>query len=319
MAGTNNFLQFNPSKTNQSTDINYQNSSYRSGGIPSVPSAAPSTIHNKLYYQVSIMAVAIAQMLANRNYDVSDATLSDLINVLDTLADKNTVLPLSGGTMTGHIVLPGNPTVDKQAAPKQYVDTRLPLAGGTLTGPLLLARQPQVLMEAATKQYVDNIQIVPIGAIFWFARATAPSGYVIANGQLLSRTAYANLWTEAQNFLVSDATWNTGYYGYYSSGNGSSTFRVPSLVDRTAIGGGGNFPIGSAGGEITHRLTVAEIPSHNHFNHPPSSVTDVGGGKCTEGSIEQEAGIYWYTENTGGDQPHNNMQPYTSLLPCIKI
>lgn len=319
MAGTNNFLQFNPSKTNQSTDINYQNSTYRSGGIPTIPGAAPSTVHNKLYYQVSIMVTAVAQMLANRGYNISDDNLNDLIAALDTLADKNTVLPLSGGTMTGPIVLPGNPTTDKHAAPKQYVDTRLPLAGGTLTGPLLLSRQPQVLMEAATKQYVDGIQTVPTGAIFWFARSTPPSGYVVANGQALSRSTYANLWAEAQNFLVSDVTWNAGNYGYYSSGNGSTTFRVPSLVDRTAIGGGGRFSMGSAGGEVTHTLTVAEMPSHNHYNHPPSSVTDVGGGKCTEGSIEQEAGIYWYTEYTGGNQPHNNMQPYVALLPCIKF
>ena len=32
-------------------------------------------------------------------------------------------VPLSGGTMTGPLVLPGNPTANLQAAPKQYIDS----------------------------------------------------------------------------------------------------------------------------------------------------------------------------------------------------
>lgn len=37
-------------------------------------------------------------------------------------ATANAALPKSGGTMTGPIVLPGNPNANLQAAPKQYVD-----------------------------------------------------------------------------------------------------------------------------------------------------------------------------------------------------
>jgi hypothetical protein len=43
-------------------------------------------------------------------------------------------LATAGGTMTGPIVLAGNPASALHATPKQYVDTMLPLAGGTLTG-----------------------------------------------------------------------------------------------------------------------------------------------------------------------------------------
>ena len=43
-------------------------------------------------------------------------------------------LPTTGGTMTGAIVLPGDPSTSLQAAPKQYADTKLPLAGATMTG-----------------------------------------------------------------------------------------------------------------------------------------------------------------------------------------
>lgn len=71
----------------------------------------------------------------------------------------------AGDTMTGPLVLPGDPTEDNQAATKKYVDEHagggpsgdyLPLTGGTLTGPLTLAADPSTAMQAATKQYVDD-------------------------------------------------------------------------------------------------------------------------------------------------------------------
>ena len=52
-----------------------------------------------------------------------------------------TALPKSGGTMTGALVLSGNPTVPNGAATKQYVDAQkvqtassLPASGTALTG-----------------------------------------------------------------------------------------------------------------------------------------------------------------------------------------
>lgn len=71
----------------------------------------------------------------------------------------------AGDTMTGPLVLPGDPTEDNQAATKKYVDEHsggghsgdyLPLSGGTMTGPITLAADPTTAMQAATKQYVDN-------------------------------------------------------------------------------------------------------------------------------------------------------------------
>lgn len=70
----------------------------------------------------------------------------------------------AGDTMTGPLVLSGDPTQPMEAATKQYVDQHgggasgdfLPLSGGTLTGPLTLAADPTSAMQAATKQYVDD-------------------------------------------------------------------------------------------------------------------------------------------------------------------
>ena len=65
----------------------------------------------------------------------------------------------AGDTLTGALVLAGDPTASLQAATKGYVDTQvsgaLPKVGGTLTGALTLAADPASSMQAATKRYVD--------------------------------------------------------------------------------------------------------------------------------------------------------------------
>jgi Pectate lyase superfamily protein len=71
------------------------------------------------------------------------------------------MLPLSGGTLTGALVLAGIPTGSAQAANKAYVDQQmssaLPLGGGSLSGILTLLAAPQRALDAATKGYADSI------------------------------------------------------------------------------------------------------------------------------------------------------------------
>jgi len=63
---------------------------------------------------------------------------------------------------------------------------------------------------------------VPSGAIFWFARDTAPSGYLAADGSNVSRTVYASL------FSAIGTTWGAG--------DGSTTFTLPDLRGEFARG-----------------------------------------------------------------------------------
>ncbi len=80
-------------------------------------------------------------------------------------AIANNTLNLTGGTLTGNLILNADPTVPFQAATKHYVDTNflsietevVLITGSTMTGPLILSGNPTASLQAATKQYVDNV------------------------------------------------------------------------------------------------------------------------------------------------------------------
>lgn len=81
----------------------------------------------------------------------------------------NSKLSTGGGTMTGPIVLSGDPTAALEAATKQYVDAadssiqtqvnnKVSKSGDSMTGLLTLSADPVAALGAVTKQYVDAIQ-----------------------------------------------------------------------------------------------------------------------------------------------------------------
>ncbi|MCB1439738.1 MAG: tail fiber protein [Nitratireductor sp.] len=81
--------------------------------------------------------------------------------------------------------------------------------------------------------------------IWWAGSGSLPSGYVEANGQLLSTSSYSALFS---------------LLGTYYGGNGSSTFALPDMRDRGMVGTDHDRPIGSVYGSNTGTILAADTP-----------------------------------------------------------
>lgn len=82
---------------------------------------------------------------------------------------------------------------------------------------------------------IDSIKSSFVGSVSYFPSATAPSGWLALNGQLVSRTTYYDLWSFANSSgnIVTDSQWaSLSAYGSFSSGDLSTTFRLPNLTSK---------------------------------------------------------------------------------------
>ncbi|WP_186206724.1 phage tail protein [Burkholderia gladioli] len=84
---------------------------------------------------------------------------------------------------------------------------------------------------ATTEWVLSAISSASVGQIVFEPRATVRAGYLKANGLSVNRADYPELWAYAQasGALVSDDNWHNGWKGCFSTGNGSSDFRLPDL------------------------------------------------------------------------------------------
>lgn len=82
---------------------------------------------------------------------------------------------------------------------------------------------------------------IPLFSVSWWPnRAAVPAGFIVADGQTLSRATYSSAWAgiAANNvpLAADDATWlaNPVERGKYTVGDGSTTFRVPDYNGRSS-------------------------------------------------------------------------------------
>ena len=144
---------------------------------------------------------------------------------------------------------------------------------------------------------------VPSGVISAYAGSTAPSGYLLCDGTAVSRTTYSGL------FGIISTT--------YGVGDNSTTFNVPNLKGKVAVGRDSSqaefSDLAETSGEKTVTLTTAQIPSHNHS----SFIFGSGSGNSGLGPTTI-ANTNTTTGNTGGGEAHNNLQPYLVINYIIK-
>lgn len=89
------------------------------------------------------------------------------------------------------------------------------------------------------------------------------------------------------------------------------------IQGRFLFGMNSSYPAGSTGGEITHALTIDEMPGHNHTIYYPNAGGPYGNANI---GYPEDSGtnMTWCAEMcktapTGGGAAHNNMPPYLSV------
>ena len=163
--------------------------------------------------------------------------------------------------------------------------------------------------------FVAEIRIFPFNF--------APKGWAFCDGQILPLS---------QNTALFSLLGTT--YG----GDGKSNFALPDMQGNIPMHPGrgpglSEHFLGETGGSDTVSLLESEIPSHSHAwmasNADSNNQSPVGqlvaaglGGVTFYG--EQNAGaLTTLNDNVlapaGGDQPHNNLQPYLTLNFCVAL
>jgi microcystin-dependent protein len=144
----------------------------------------------------------------------------------------------------------------------------------------------------------------------------APKSWALCNGQAMAINQNQALFS---------------LLGTAFGGNGQTTFALPNLQGRvpTHTGGQGHF-LGEAGGEQAHTLSLSEMPQHTHLASGTSLTGDafVPTGNVLAPSPAQLYGpptsnlttlIPSSVSNFGGNQAHENMQPYLTISFCIAL
>ena len=180
----------------------------------------------------------------------------------------------------------------------------------------------QTYIENAINAQVSG-DTLPVGCIVPFTSDVVPENWLLCNGQAISRTEYALL------FSIIGTT--------YGVGDGSTTFNLPDLRGRvplgkgTGTGAGGetyNFELAGKGGEYSHILTVDEMPSHTHIiaDTENGAIRVQGYGDSTRhtGLIRTDAEHEWTNHTltaapTGGGAAHNLLQPFEVHNFIIKV
>lgn len=163
--------------------------------------------------------------------------------------------------------------------------------------------------------FVAEIRIFPFNF--------APKGWAWCDGQLLPLS---------QNTALFSLLGTT--YG----GNGKSNFALPDLQGRAPMHPGQGpglslHDLGETGGSETVTLLESEIPAHSHALRANGDIADLQAPTPSRSiARSQNANAYQSTTNqsivsmapeslapAGGDQPHNNLQPYLTFYFCIAL
>jgi microcystin-dependent protein len=163
--------------------------------------------------------------------------------------------------------------------------------------------------------FVAEIRIFPFNF--------APKGWAFCDGQL---------------FPIAQNTALFSLLGTTYGGDGKSNFALPNMQGNVPMHPGQGpglslHDLGETGGSETVTLLASEMPAHTHT--VGAQIFRLGGAAAPAGATlsRPASGNLYFTPGNpslvtmspsviapaGGDQPHNNMQPYLTLNFCIAL
>jgi microcystin-dependent protein len=156
-----------------------------------------------------------------------------------------------------------------------------------------------------------------VGEIRMFGGNFAPAGWALCNGALVPIDQNPTL------FQLIGTT-----YG----GDGQNNFALPNLQSRIPLHVGPGFALGQSGGSETVTLTTAQIPAHSHVpqgatagsqvspaNNFPGAATGGTGSVIYGGAAPNTTLVPATIGSSGGNQPHDNMQPFLVVNFIISL
>ncbi len=147
-----------------------------------------------------------------------------------------------------------------------------------------------------------------------------PVNTLECNGQVLPISQYSALFA---------------LLGTYYGGNGTSNFALPNLQSRTMVGQGqgpglSSRVVGEESGSETVTVLTSQMPLHTHALQAHNGTDEKSASPAGNiaGTAPATANVYAsVAPNTqlhpsamsymGGNQPHNNLQPYLAVKCCI--
>ncbi|HDL7342455.1 TPA: phage tail protein [Yersinia enterocolitica] len=192
----------------------------------------------------------------------------------------------------------------EQFAESVNPDLLMHTTGGTFTGPVILAGDATDPKGAVTKQQLDAKPDGGLPLLHSYQTDTRDhieAGEAPQDGQLLSRALFPDAWAaiQAKRTVITDAAWlgDPLKRGQFSSGDGSTTFRVPDKngkysgsLGATVGRGDGVKSAGTVG--LLQMDAARNITGSFEFSPSTGLVLDIStlGGAFVKGTTNKAAG-----------------------------
>lgn len=263
--------------------------------INRIPGNTPPT-------ELTISAGSITAVLGSHIVDTeSDAASDYLDTIVPSNLDSGRLLFLSCANSARSVVIRNGQGATNRIFTADGLSVTLNNTKRTLVLRLMDGDWYEVSFSAIRES------LVPTGWCGFIAGSTCPEGYLVRDGSLVLRADYPQLYA-----TIGDA---------WGANDGVTNFRLPLANGRVDVGydaGDSLFDeVGIMGGENSHSITIAEMPSHSHskgFSLDGHYAAGTGGDPTVR--PVNTAGSN--TGATGSGNAMSLVQKYGTYLPVIK-